>query len=74
MPALGVEEMSDCQDCGGKLIEDESKRHFIEGGRAGDTTYYYYSCAECDLDWTCIQDKGGLGGSGTFWHQGHRKD
>ena len=57
-----------------KLVEDESKQDHIQGGRAGDTTYTYYNCPDCDALWTKIRDSGGLGGHGSYWHEGHMAD
>ena len=63
--------MAECNECGGELIEDESKHEVIRGGRGGDTYYHYYTCSGCETEWTLIRDRGGLGGHGSFWHKGH---
>lgn len=66
--------MSECNECGAQLIEDQSMRHHIPGGKEGSTTYTYYECGGCGQLWTNIRDHGGLGGHGSFWHNGHIDD
>lgn len=36
--------MPDCDNCGGKLAENESMRRDIPGNKEGSTTYRYYDC------------------------------
>jgi hypothetical protein len=64
--------MADCKACGGLLEEDEGMRHHTPGGREGSTTYYYFDCSECGRQWTRIVDSCGMGGHGSFWHEGHK--
>lgn len=63
-----------CKKCGGKEVENEDMAHHIPGGKEGSTTYTYYTCEGCGRKTTNIRDHGGLGGHGSFWHEGHIDD
>lgn len=67
--------MIECKACRyGRLIEVESMRQTIRGGKEGSTTYLYYTCNKCGAKRTNYIDHGGFGGRGGGWKDGHVDD
>ena len=61
-----------CATCESKKPSDSwreiGSQVSIHGGKEGDTHHTFYQCSECGSAWIKIQDQGGLGGNGTFYH------
>jgi hypothetical protein len=49
------------------LAEIGSQVH-IDGGMVGHTYHTFYQCKDCGSVWVEIQDQGGVGGNGTYYH------
>ena len=61
-----------CNSCEAKNLSDSSseigEQVHIAGGKEGDTNHTFYQCKDCGSVWMKIEDIGGLGGHGTFFH------
>ena len=63
---------SKCNSCANKTVSDSCQKIgqqvHINGGIRGDTDHIFYQCNLCGSVLVEIQDRGGLGGHGTFYH------
>lgn len=69
---MSIENRGTCESCSGTKpattwVEIGSQVH-IKGGREGDTHHTIFQCHLCGSVWLRVQDQGGAGGSGTYFH------
>jgi len=61
-----------CDTCNGDRPADSweeiGTQVHINGGKVGDTHHTFYQCKNCGSAWIRIEDQGGIGGNGTYYH------
>lgn len=69
---MTIQHTGKCQSCENKTPaeswQEVGSQVHLQGGKVGDTHHTFYQCNDCGSAWVKVQDQGGLGGNGTFYH------
>ena len=70
---MAIKFAGQCKACANgkptKSWQEIGEKVHIEGGKNGDTEHTFFQCGQCGSLWLQVDDIGGIGGYGTYFHR-----